>query len=227
MRPIDKGIAPAVYTNYQEAGPALIGRLGDYCSYCERQSATHLAVEHKKPKSLNPALRNDWANFLLGCVNCNSCKGGTPVNLPDYFWPDMDNTLRALEYIRGGLVHPNSTLPPAMHFKAQATIILTGLDKDPGNPGREPSSRDLRWKKRQEAWKFAERARHHLTLVNTPELREQIIDAAISRGMFSIWWTVFADDVDMRQRLRQAFTGTHSGSFDANEDLQQRLGGQI
>ena len=51
MRPVDKGTAPTVYTKYQDAGPDLQSRLGDYCSYCERQIETHLAVEHIQPKS--------------------------------------------------------------------------------------------------------------------------------------------------------------------------------
>ena len=42
MRPVDKGAAPAVYTHYKNARVDLIGRLGDYCSYCERQIETHL-----------------------------------------------------------------------------------------------------------------------------------------------------------------------------------------
>lgn len=227
MRPIDKGVAPAVYTDYRAAGPDLVSRLGDYCSYCERQIETHLAVEHVQPKSLVTALMNNWDNFLLGCVHCNSSKGNTQVNVPDYFWPDSDNTLRALEYTRGGLVQPNPALPRTLQAKARETIILTGLDKYPGNPGSEPSRSDFRWKRRQEAWQLAERARRRLVLVDTPEIREQIVETALGRGMFSIWWTVFAGDVDMRRRFRQAFLGTHSGSFDANEDAQERVGGQI
>src|SRR5260221_6501574 len=75
MRPVDKGAAPALYENYQEAGPDLQVRLGDFCSYCERQIETHLAVEHVQPKSHVPALATVWSNFLLGCVHCNSSKG--------------------------------------------------------------------------------------------------------------------------------------------------------
>src|SRR5690242_20526604 len=114
MRPVDKGLPSAVYTSYQDAGPDLLGRIGDYCSYCERQIETNLAVEHIQPKSLVPTLRNSWSNFLLGCVNCNSSKGDTPVNLSDYFWPDQDNTLRAFEYVRGGLVKPHSALTSSL-----------------------------------------------------------------------------------------------------------------
>lgn len=227
MRPVDKGTAPTVYAKYQDAGPDLQSRLGDYCSYCERQIETHLAVEHIQPKSDVPTLRNDWSNFLLGCVNCNSSKGDTPVNLSDYLWPDYDNTLWAFEYVRGGLVQPNSTLLPPIQAKAHATISLVGLDKFPGNPGREPSRSDQRWLRRLELWQLAEKDRQRLVTNNSQEVRELIVENALGRGMFSIWWTVFAGDVDMRRRLREAFMGTHGSCFDANEDLQPRVGGQV
>lgn len=227
MRPVDKGVAPAVYANYQDAGPDLQARLGDYCSYCERQIETHLAIEHIQPKAQVPTLRNEWSNFLLGCVNCNSSKGDSPVNLPDYLWPDCDNTLRAFEYIRGGLIQPKATLPAAIKTKASATIRLTGLDKYPGNSGRIPSDSDRRWLKRQQMWQLAEKDRQRLTINDSPEVRELIVENALGRGMFSIWWTVFEGDVDIRRRLREAFLGTHAGSFDANENLVSRAGGQV
>lgn len=227
MRPVDKGTAPSVYAKYQDAGPDLQARLGDYCSYCERQIETHLAVEHIQPKSLVAGLATTWSNFLLGCVNCNSSKGDTPISVPDYFWPDADNTLRAFEYARGGLIRPHSALPPPQQTKARVTIGLVGLDKYPGNAGREPASSDKRWLRRQQIWQMAERDRNRLLANNTTEVRELIVENALGRGMFSIWWTVFAGDVDMRRRLREAFIGTHSESFDPNEELVPRVGGQV
>lgn len=227
VRPVDKGSAPAAYARYEDAGPDLQNRLGDYCSYCERQIETNLAVEHIQPKSRVSALRLDWSNFLLGCVNCNSRKGNTPINLPDYLWPDCDNTLRAIEYVRGGLVQPNPTLSTQVQAKAQATIALTGLDRYPGSPGRKPSSSDRRWNKRRELWQLAERDRQRLATNDSSVVRELIVENALGRGMFSIWWTAFVGDADMRRRLREAFLGTHAGSFDVNEDLVARAGGQV
>jgi len=227
MRPVDKGGAPAAYAKYQDAGFDLQGRLGDYCSYCERQIETHLAIEHVQPKSHVPSLSTEWSNFLLGCVHCNSSKGDTLANLLDYLWPDSDNTLRALEYSRGGLVEPNRTLPLLVQTKARATIELTGLDKHPGSPGRQPTSSDKRWLRRFEAWQLAEKNRQRLASNNSEEVRELIIENALGRGMFSIWWTVFAGEVDMRRRLRQAFLGTDPASFDATENVQSRAGGQV
>ena len=227
MRPVDKGFAPAVYSDYKDAKPDLIACLGDYCSYCERRLETHLAVEHVKPKCIYPKLRNLWSNFLLACVNCNSSKGDKDVILQDYYRPDKDNTLRALEYTNGGLVRANTSLAAADQAKARNTIALTGLDKFPGNPDRESTDFDYRWLKRQKTWQRAERARDRLANADTVSMREQIVDTALDRGMFSIWWTMFADDIDMRRRLREAFIGTDGASFDSNENLVPRAGGQL
>jgi uncharacterized protein (TIGR02646 family) len=227
MRPVERGAAPGVYARYQDAGPDLQERLGDYCSYCERQIETNLAVEHIRPKSRVLALQTEWTNFLLGCVNCNSSKGATAVNVPDYVWPDLDNTLRAFEYVRGGLIRPHPGLSLNLNAKATATINLLGLDRDPGNPGREPSDADHRWLRRQQAWEIAERCRQRLEVLDVPEVRDLIVEVATGRGEFSIWWTVFSGDADIRRRLREAFVGTHSGCFDVNEDLVARGGGQL
>ena len=227
MRPVDKGAAPAVYAHYKDASVDLRDRLGDYCSYCERRIETNLAVEHIRPKSVVPTLCTDWANFLLACANCNSIKGDALISLVAYFWPDADNTLRAFEYVPGGPISPHPSLRPAMAVKAVATLKLTGLDRYPGNAGRAPTTSDQRWLRRQQAWVKAKRCRHILTGQDTVEVRELIVENAIARGMFSIWWTVFAGDVDMRRRLREAFKGTHGASFDINENLVPRIGGHL
>ena len=227
MRPVDKGAAPATYARYQDARGDLMARLGDYCSYCERQIETHLAVEHVQPKVRRTSLRNSWTNFLLGCVHCNSSKGKKRVALRDYFWPDRDNTLRAFEYVDGGLVRPHSDLVAHDEDRARDTIALTGLDKFPGSPGRGPTDTDRRWLRRHEAWQLAERSLSRLVNEDTVSLREQIVETAAGRGMFSIWWTVFAVDVDMRRRLREAFIGTDGVSFDINENPVPRIGGQL
>ena len=228
MRPVDKGAAPAAYARYQDAGVDLRVRLGDYCSYCERQIETHLAVEHVQPKVHHSALLNSWDNFLLGCVHCNSSKGKRQVVLGDYFWPDRDNTLRAVEYLKGGRVLTHPSLQGADRDRADRTITLTGLDKAPGIPGRKPSDSDMRWLKRQQTWQLAECARDRLARQHdNTSLREQIVETAINRGMFSIWWTVFAGDVDMCRRLREAFIGTHAASFDINENPVPRAGGLL
>jgi uncharacterized protein (TIGR02646 family) len=105
LRPVVRGDAPVVaagnpivYTDYKQARDALIARMGDYCSYCEVALHSDIDVEHVLPKSLNPDLELEWSNFLLACGNCNSIKGGQTITLADYYWPDLDNTLRAFLY---------------------------------------------------------------------------------------------------------------------------------
>ncbi len=74
---------------------------------------------------------------------------------------------------------------------------------------------------------MAERTRTILAGQDTADVRELIVSVATGRGEFSIWWTVFAHDVDMRKRLREAFVGTHGASFDLNESPVPRAGGQL
>lgn len=227
MRPVDKGTAPvAAYKNYADAAPHLEQRIGRYCSYCERYIATNLAVEHVQPKSLVQAMALAWSNFLLACVNCNSCKGNKPVALADYLWPDSDNTLQAFEYGVGGVVGPRPTLSAQLRAKAQATSILVGLDRVPGSAS-PPTQSDLRWLKRFETWRKANDALGRLARADSAELREQVVETATATGLFSIWWTVFAADADMQARLRVGFIGTCQRSFDANGNLQTRPGGQL
>lgn len=227
MRPVSKGSSPNTYKNYKDAKADLVDSIGEYCCYCERQIETHLAVEHVIPRSQRPASATKWTNFVLSCVNCNSCKLDTPVTLSDHLWPHRDNTLRAFEYRVGGIVSAHGSLNGALAAKANATIRLVGLDKRPGLVGREPTSADNRWLKRQQTWVLAQRKRQDLQANDTPALREAIIDIAVSRGIFSIWWTVFDGDADMRRRLRLAFVGTHRRSFDHQENAVQRAGGQV
>src|SRR5262245_42023705 len=106
MRPVRRGSSPLKhdFEDYTDAKPYLVGRLGPYCSYCERRVATMLAVEHIQPKD-NPAYRTligRWDNFLLACVNCNSAKKVKDVMLDRIFLPDRDNTFAALAYSADG-----------------------------------------------------------------------------------------------------------------------------
>lgn len=230
MRPVDRGAAPRTYSDFADALPDLRARIGDYCSYCERQIETHLAVEHIQPKSRREGLKREWTNFLLGCVNCNSCKGKKHVVLKKHVWPDTDNTLRAFSYRRGGIVEVAPRLRSANRARALATIKLVGLDKVPGNPDRKrrPSSKDLRWERRREAWLQAEATKQLLAANDTPEARELVTQVATGRGEFSIWWTVFHGDADMLQRLRNAFSGTATGCFHGTTGKPvRRCGGYI
>ena len=133
MRPIRRGGSPSKkgFDEYKDAKADLIGRLGRYCSYCERRIATMLAVEHIQTKGL-PAYRRligRWENFLLGCVNCNATKKDKDVQLHNILLPDRDNTFAALVYSADGKVAPAPELSARLRRMAKDTLALTGLDK--------------------------------------------------------------------------------------------------
>lgn len=214
------------FREYAQARGKLIQRIGEFCSYCEMHLDASLALEHVQPKNPPEATAHersrelDWNNFLLSCTNCNSTKGDTDVNLDDYFWPDRDNTFRALKYSEGGLVTP--TLDGDLKRRAENIIKLTGLDKCPNT---EKAS-DRRWLNRKEAWDIAERAKSRLSRNDNDDFREQITDTAFANGFWSIWMTVFQDDADMRRRLMEAFPGTCGECFDEKYQAVVRPGGQ-
>ena len=229
MRPVDKGVAPQSYPQYRCAQRDLVERIGDYCSYCERQIETNLAVEHIQPKSRVPALHNKWSNFLLACVNCNSCKGSRDIDLTNFFWPDFDNTLLAFDYLEDGRLSQHPSLAARDRALAQATIELFGLDREPGHPdsNKHPTSSDIRWRRRREAWQLALGELSRLQREDTTNIRELIVKVATGRGLFSIWMKVFENDSDMRKRLIQGFKGTAENCFNSDGKTIPRPGGQI
>ena len=157
-----KGLPPAITPITKMLVSTLGTALAITAATASDRLRTHLAVEHVQPKVRRTTLRNAWSNFLLGCVHCNSSKGKKRVALRDFFWPDRDNTLRALEYVEGGLVKPHADLTAVDQVSARNTIALTGLDKFPGNLGREPTASDRRWLRRQKTWLLAKRDRDRL-----------------------------------------------------------------
>lgn len=218
MRPVNKGKAPRRYTVYQDALDDLRGRIGDYCSYCERWIETDLAVEHVLPKQVEGKTIEErllsWENFLLACRNCNSCKGDRPVRLRDYLWPHRDNTFHALTYDRDGLVKPNPDCRPSVQKRATATIHLLGLDVQPGSSDpeqRRQSKRDRRFLRRLKAYERAMEMKLRLKKMNSLEMRDTIVLLAVQTGHFSIWMTVFEDDHAMCRALVAAFPGTDLG----------------
>jgi len=225
MRPVERGAPPNAYTDYALAQPDLIAVLGRYCSYCGRFIAEGIAVEHKRSKKRYLSERLLWPNFLLACSNCNSSKGHKKIRLNEFLWPDTDNTLRAICYAAGGVVRSSRLLPSRIRRRANKTIRLLGLDRQPGGH-HGVTDRDYRWLDRRNQWDKAELFRQQLLVYDTVAQRGAIIQAA-QDGIFSVWWSVFAGDTDMRRRLREAFPGTAGSCFDPNEDLLARPGGQI
>lgn len=228
MRPITKGTAPRVYSNYQDAINDLETRFGRYCSYCERHVPVNLAVEHVSPKKTDPNRKNDWSNFLIACTNCNSAKGDTVTNDADFLWPDKDNTMLAIEYIAGGIIRPSQNINQDIKNKAEALIDLVGLDRHPGMPPeKQPTDRDKRYADREAIWKLAQLALKQIKKNNDKDTRKYTIITAMRSGFFSIWMSTFKDDKKMRRLLIKTHTGTAKDCFDSKWVLQNRKNGHI
>ena len=235
MRPVDRGewpldptsACPIQFQEYGDAKPHLLARLGYYCSYCEMRTTNVPAVEHKHHKSARPDLERMWCNLLLSCGYCNPIKGHPAhFDLDDYFWPDQDNTARAIVVGPGGVVNAAPGLHDAHAARALRTIALVGLDRTPGGP-REPSIADERWKHRHEAWETASEAKRDLAAHDTPRMRQRVVDQARHVGFWSVWMAVFADDEDMRRRLIDGFPGTSRLCFDERGRPVARPGGAL
>ncbi|MBB3224470.1 HNH endonuclease [Pseudoduganella umbonata] len=180
----------------------------------------NLAVEHIQPKGLPAyaALEYTWHNFLLGCINCNSTKKDKDVVLSAHLLPDRDNTAYAYDYTPDGKVAPSAQATAlGLYNKAFRTLRLTGLHKRICKALDENGKQVAvdRVSQRIEIWGQAEEAKADLANNDTDILRKYIAKLARESGFFSIWMTVFANDIDMRQRLIDSFPGTReSGCFD-------------
>ena len=236
MRPVNRGFRPTdvsgneiKYNRYVDARGELIKRLGENCSYCEMHLDSSLHVEHilpKKPPFVDVDMEErklDWYNFLLACSNCNSTKSNKEVILDDYFWPHKDNTFRAFTYLEG-IITPSAELSGELQIKAKATLELTGLNKYSRN---NPKASDRRFKNRCEAWGIATRTKDRLSLNDTGDFREQVVETMIGYAYWSIWMTVFQDDSDMLLRFIKAIPGTAMDCFDENGMPIPRPGGQV
>lgn len=220
MRAIERGASPQAidFANHRDAFGELSSRLGMYCSYCERRIATQLAVEHIQPKKL-PAYRHlygRWENFLLGCVNCNSTKKDRDVILGDFLLPDRDNTSAAYTYTTDGRIEVVNVCTGEQREMASATLKLTGLDKrisEVHDAAGELVAID-RVAQRMETWLIAEMSKDDLQASPTESFRKQVVRTALAQGFFSIWMTVFSDDLALRRLLIEEFPGTARDCFD-------------
>ncbi|MBR7784032.1 HNH endonuclease [Undibacterium luofuense] len=223
MRPVRRGVSPqrSDFSNYVDAKPELVSRLGSYCSYCERRVNTNLAVEHIQPKGLaaSKALIGTWSNFLLACVNCNATKKDKPVVLANLFLPDRDNTSAAFVYSEDGKIALSSTLTlPVDQDRASDLLALVGLDKKISEL-TDANDKQIaldRVSQRMEVWGIASMFKDQIVREpNNNALRDCVVQLALAHGFFSVWMTVFLGDIDMRKRFIEAFPGTaESGCFD-------------
>ncbi len=217
MRPINKGASPQVFATYEDAKKPLVDRIGTYCSYCERQIATNLAIEHIFPKDDNLAyvhLRENWDNFLLACVNCNSSKGTIIINEAIYLLPDRDNTFINFEYLETGEVLECGNEP--IRSMAKNTIDLVNLNVESEDLTDETLlfTALIRSGQRVQAWIQAKEA---LIDYNNGEVNiRSIVREARSIGFFSIWMKVFEGVTVVRQALIDNFIGTETNCFDPN-----------
>jgi hypothetical protein len=222
--PVDTAGNPLTFAQYRDAKFYLVERLGSYCSYCERFLATHIAVEHVEAKSTGGGIV-DWENFLLACVNCNSAKGAR--SSAGKYLPHTHNTAYAFVYREGARIEANPHLSLAEQQMAQETLALLGLnDLQPSNP----RDADRRYDDYVEMWNKAEASKRRLSRVRSKqgdvqEYCEEIVEGAHSRGAFSIYRAVFADDPIMLQMLLERFTvhGTRRDCFDTGGVTKQKI----
>jgi uncharacterized protein (TIGR02646 family) len=213
MRPIDKTLFTTNQIEYNPYGLAksdLLAAIGNFCSYCEREGfSSALDVEHIQDKDTNPDLTYLWSNFLIACKNCNSIKGTQIINFANILLPHSSNTFGAFEYLESGLIKVHDNLDEDLKPKAEEIIRLVGLDRRPGH--QRYSSKDDRWQERKQAWELATKY-----LQKFIELRcdsETIVDLALKTGFWSIWMSVFYDQMEVLRDLINNFVGTNTSYF--------------
>lgn len=221
MRPVQPGHAPREAVTYEKMRPALIERLGCYCSYCEFPVHHAPHAEHIIPKKRFPAWRDRWENLLVSCTWCNGHKGDerpAPGDVDEYLWPSRDNTALAFSYaniipeVAGGLTPAQRTM--AARLRGLVHLGLTG---------------DARAKARAATSALARHYRSQMSSAPDPALlRETIVELAMARGFFSVWMDIFADDPLVRRMLVDAFAGTAQECFDPGTTAPvQRPNGRI
>lgn len=188
MRPVEKGIAPKVYTQHDNARHDLASRIGYYCSYCEMGVNNMIEVEHVQPVNKGGAALN-WKNFLLSCRYCNALKSDNNSSRAGYLWPDIDNTDLAFDYSEINVIEPNIFLPDNVKIYAQATIGLMGLDRKPGGT-IVPRFSDTRWRSREEVWTIAKDNYNNWLDAPVPAMARAIASCSLI-GHYSIWHEVF------------------------------------
>lgn len=227
MRPVTKGDIPQIsgtdktVSDYKDWRQDLIDRIGNFCSYCNMVLNDSPQVEHVAPKSTNPALTLTWSNMLLACGPCNRAKSNLPYDIRTHYIPDYHNTHLAFDYVVVSHPKRKNTLAcipvPKQNLavnidRSNATIELFKLDALTSNP----RATDLRWKYRYEAHQSSRLWRNswddwgYEMPVNFIPL---LIDAAVGKGFFSIWFECFDDVPAVKKALLDAFPGSRMDGF--------------
>jgi len=226
MRPVVKSACPQengvnkVYKPHTKAKGDLETHLACYCSYCEVFSSD-LEVEHVISQHQDATLKHNWDNFLLACGRCNGKdnKSNKPVDFVSMHMPHRNNTFLSLKYLEGGYIVVNPDLVALAHTKATNLLNLICLDKSPSNPMYPNfNENDTRWKHRRLTW---EKAKDYLSYYEAGIVGvDLIIDYALAKGFFSVWFTVFREHANFKRLLIESFTGTAESCFDAGNNYE-------
>ncbi len=211
MRPVSKGHAPNIYSNYKDARDDLINRLGVYCSYCEMVITNMPAVEHIIPIK-NGGSELAWENFLLSCIYCNSNKSNNNTDRRGYLWPDKDATYGVFDYEYGKPITVNNSISHELQQYAKNTIDLLKLDREPYTDSWT-NQKDMRPMSRIEAWQKANESLIDWLACPIVELANAICRTATASGHFSIWMKVFDRHPLIQKRLVHSFIGTKKEHF--------------
>jgi hypothetical protein len=106
-------------------------------------------------------------------------------------------------------------LTAAQRTMAERTLALTGLDKR-ASAVADSNGRLVaidRVAQRMEIWLIAQESKNDLQANSSDSFRRQIARTATGHGFFSIWMTVFSDDVAIRKLLIAEFRGTATDCF--------------
>jgi hypothetical protein len=97
-------------------------------------------------------------------------------------------------------------------------LALTGLDQR-ASAVVDSNGRLVaidRWRQRMEIWLIAQESKKDLQANPSEAFCRQIARTATGHGFFSIWMTVFSDNVPIRKLLIAEFRGTATDCFEAS-----------
>jgi hypothetical protein len=236
MRPINKGTVPleedgqpVTVSNHRQWRSYLIGRIGEYCSYCEMKLNDSPQVEHVVAQDIDDSRALDWENLLLACGPCNRTKSNHPCPPETHYLPDVHNTYLAFEFFTSSNSrHGNEpaafiqikTIPPPFSAKASNTIALCALDRD--TTADALTVTDLRWRYRFEVINVATvwKTEWDNWGKNNPDRFSILLStAALGSGFFSIWFYIFENVPIVKAALIDAFGGTARDCFDVTDSF--------
>lgn len=233
MRPVDKGMQHKTYERYQDASKDLTNRLGFMCSYCEMNISNLPAVEHVKPKSKNPALKNKWSNFLISCTYCNSAKSDRNDDRKGYFFPDECNTAYIFRWSKDKVVEPNASLSISEKLIAENTIDLLKLNLT-SLQARKLNRKTNRENLREQAWSTAELQLDYFKQICSVLAKKDNADELIRKcaksiavGIdhhVSIYMKVFEDEPVMLNEIINCSKGIRKSCFQADGKPKQTIG---